>query len=545
MADFNPDENYLSWTVKLTTDRMESEIAAIFDWVESCCDLTIKQTNVIADTDGPSLDDVLAGLDDGAAIADAFPTDIAADPFASISDPSPVEDEPAVQPVSSPLPEPIVTPDPVTVAATPEPIIPVSKPKEKSKKEEPKTADVKPKGNNTIRVESSKVDRMINLMGELVISQAMLTEELGNSGGGASSPMGLALAGLQNLTREIQSSVMSIRAQPVKPVFMRMSRVIREICMATGKKTNLVFEGEGTEVDSSVIEGLVDPLTHMIRNAVDHGIEAPEVRKKLGKSETGTIHLCASHNSGQIQLEVRDDGAGINRQRVREKAIKSGIIEKDAILSESEIDDLIFSPGFSTADVITDVSGRGVGMDVVRQSIQSMGGRVSIVSKPGEGSHFTLTLPLTLAILEGMVINDAEQVFVVPVSSVMETLSAGTSNVFTIGSTHVIKLRENLIPIVDAAHELGFAPPRENFDQGTILIFECGVNSFGAIIVDSIVGQRQVVIKSLEKNYHRVPTIAAATILGNGKIALVLDIEEILRKENSDLQQQKQRKLSA
>jgi len=489
LADFNPDENYLSWTVKLTTDRMESEIAAIFDWVESCCDLTIKQTNVIADTDGPSLDDVLAGLDDGAAIADAFPTDIAADPFASISDPSPVEDEPAVQPVSSPLPEPIVTPDPVTVAATPEPIIPVSKPKEKSKKEEPKTADVKPKGNNTIRVESSKVDRMINLMGELVISQAMLTEELGNSGGGASSPMGLALAGLQNLTREIQSSVMSIRAQPVKPVFMRMSRVIREICMATGKKTNLVFEGEGTEVDSSVIEGLVDPLTHMIRNAVDHGIEAPEVRKKLGKSETGTIHLCASHNSGQIQLEVRDDGAGINRQRVREKAIKSGIIEKDAILSESEIDDLIFSPGFSTADVITDVSGRGVGMDVVRQSIQSMGGRVSIVSKPGEGSHFTLTLPLTLAILEGMVINDAEQVFVVPVSSVMETLSAGTSNVFTIGSTHVIKLRENLIPIVDAAHELGFAPPRENFDQGTILIFECGVNSFGAIIVDSKIGR--------------------------------------------------------
>lgn len=538
LADFNPDENYLSWTIKLTTERMESDIANIFDWVESCCELSIEQSSTGADISGAPVDDVFAGIDADPAGVDAFPSDIAEDPFAEISDAAPIEAEAKADPVAAPIVEALAVVEPEVAAQ--------EKPAEaKSDKSEAKAETAKQKGNNTIRVDSSKVDRMINLMGELVISQAMLTEELGNSGGGASSPMGLALAGLQNLTREIQSSVMSIRAQPVKPVFMRMSRVIREICMATGKKTNLVFEGEGTEVDSSVIEGLVDPLTHMIRNAVDHGIESPEVRKELGKPDKGTIHLCASHNSGQIQLEVRDDGAGINRERVREKAIKSGIIDKDSMLTDSEVDDLIFSPGFSTAEAITDVSGRGVGMDVVRQSIQAMGGRVSIVSKPGEGSHFTLTLPLTLAILEGMVINDADQVFVVPVSSVMETLSAGTSNVFKIGSTHVIKLRDNLIPIVDAANELGFAPPRKNFDQGTILIFECGVNSFGAIIVDSIVGQRQVVIKSLEKNFHRVPSIAAATILGNGKIALVLDIEEILRKDNSDLHQHTQQKLSA
>ncbi len=532
LEEFNLDETHLSWQIELKTDKNEDEVREVFEWVDSYCELSIEAGSSEVDLSDTDLDHVFAEFEEG----DDFP----ADPFdESLSDDClPAED------------------DASTVVE-----LPVKKEKsgavevlaEGKNKSEPKVSAAagkktsnSVKKSKTIRVESLKVDSMINLMGELVISQSMLTEEINASGVGLSTSLGLALTQLQNLTREIQGSVMAIRAQPVQPVFMRMSRVIREICNSTGKKANLVFEGEHTEVDSTVIEGLVDPITHLIRNAIDHGVESPEKRLEMGKPEVGTIQLSASHNSGRILIEIRDDGAGINRTRVLEKALENGVISSDANLSDNEIDDLIFAAGFSTNEVVTDVSGRGVGMDVVRQSVQAMGGRVSITSTPNSGSVFTLSLPLTLAILDGMVINDSNKVFVIPVSSVIETMSVRSSDISQIGTGgKVVKLRNNLVPIVDVANEMGFAPPRTSYEEGTILIVESGVNSIGAFIVDSIIGQQQVVIKSLERNFQRVPSIAAATILGNGNIALVLDVDNLVSNKAKEVAQQSNLKLTA
>ncbi|NRB31469.1 MAG: chemotaxis protein CheA [Rhizobiaceae bacterium] len=386
---------------------------------------------------------------------------------------------------------------------------------------------------STIRVDSEKVDRLINLMGEMVISQSMLSMQIDESEIGNSSPTALALVELQNLTRDIQSSVMAIRAQPIKPVFMRMSRVVREVCASTGKRANLILEGENTEVDTTVIEGLIDPLTHMIRNSVDHGIEESDIRLERGKSEVGNITLSASHSSGSIIIEIKDDGAGINREKLKDSAIQKGIISADAKLSDDEIDNLIFAPGFSTSEKVTDVSGRGVGMDVVRQSIQSLGGRVNIASVPEKGSHFTLHLPLTLAILEGMLVQCCEQVLVLPVTSVLETMVLKPQDIHAIGKNQrVFKLRKDLVPIVDVGFELGFVPKRSEFTQGTVVVVESGKNNMCAFVVDSIVGQQQVVIKSMESNYRRIPSIAAATILGSGRIALILDVDEIVNRNS-------------
>jgi len=538
LEDFDPDETNLSWLIELKTDKTENDILVVFEWVDSYCDLSIENNRseiVLSDAD---LDNVFADCQDE--------DDIPADPFDEPSiDDEPLDDKGLTENENA-LAE-IETLSQIDESVPPEIVA------ENNPKSEPKVSGVaegktnkSSQNSKTIRVDSLKVDSMINLMGELVISQAMLTEEINSSGEGLSTSLGLALTELQNLTREIQGSVMAIRAQPVQPVFMRMSRVIREICNSTGKKANLVFEGEHTEVDSTVIEGLVDPITHMIRNAIDHGIESPEKRLELGKPESGTIKLSASHSSGRILIEIKDDGAGINRERVLEKALENGVISSDANLSDSEIDDLIFAAGFSTNTVVTDVSGRGVGMDVVRQSVQAMGGRVSIASTPSSGSVFTLSLPLTLAILDGMVINDSDQVFVVPISSVLETLSARTSDISQIGTgSKVIRLRNDLVPIVDVAYEMGFAPPRTSYDEGIILIVESGMNSVGAFIVDTIIGQQQVVIKSLERNFQRVPSIAAATILGNGNIALVLDVDNLIRNKTKDHPQQNSLKLTA
>ena len=372
-------------------------------------------------------------------------------------------------------------------------------------------------------------------MGELVINQAMVSEQVTQDGFSSSSPTALLMVEFQNLTREVQESVMAIRAQPVKPVFMRMSRILREVCSVTGKKAALVLEGEHTEVDTTVIEGLTDPLTHMIRNSIDHGIESPEDRVAAGKPETGTIKLSALHSSGRIVINVEDDGAGINRERVLKMGIEKGIVSENADLSDNEIDSLIMAPGFSTAEAVTDLSGRGVGMDVVRQSIQSLGGRISISSTPGQGSQFSMSMPLTLAILDGMVVRAAGQVFVIPVSAVLETFNMKPGDVHKIGNDdQVLKLRGNLVPIIQVGHQLGFSEKQDDNSGGTVLVVEAGNNAMAALLVDSIDGQRQVVIKSLESNYDRVPCIAAATIMGNGQIALILDVEEIIDRQSRE-----------
>jgi two-component system chemotaxis sensor kinase CheA len=378
-------------------------------------------------------------------------------------------------------------------------------------------------------VDLDRVDRLINLVGELVINQAMLTQRVMEAGVIKGANVAAGLDDLEHLTREIQESVMAIRAQPVRPLFQRMSRIVREVADLTGKSVRLKTEGEATEVDRTVIERLADPLTHMIRNAVGHGLELSEVRLAAGKSAQGEVRLSAAHKSGRVVIEIADDGAGIDRPRVKSIAIKKGLISPDAVLTDAEIDNLLFLPGFSTAEVVSNISGRGVGMDVVKRSIQALGGRISISSRAGYGSTFTMSLPLTLAVLDGMVVKVADQTLVIPLTTILETLKPKLSDIFGLGpDAHVMGIRGGFTPLIDVALELGFrSTPCDPLNCVTLLIeTEGGVRS--ALLVDAIQDQRQVVIKSLEANYGHVEGIAAATILGDGRIALILDADAIV-----------------
>lgn len=378
-------------------------------------------------------------------------------------------------------------------------------------------------------MDADRVDRLINLVGELVINQAMLSQSVIENDTTGTSAVNMGLEELQQLTREIQDSVMAIRAQPVKPVFQRMSRIVREVADMIGKQIRLITEGENTEVDKTVIDKLAEPLTHMIRNAVDHGIETPEKREAAGKNPEGTVKLTAKHRSGRILIELADDGAGINRERVRQKAIDNDLIAADANLTDEEIDNLIFAPGFSTADKISDISGRGVGMDVVKRSIQALGGRISITSRPGLGSTFTMSLPLTLAVLDGMVVTVAGQTLVVPLTAIVETLQPEAVNIHSFGSNQrLISIRNSFCPLVDVGRILNFRNTQANPVDGVALLVESEGGGQRALMVDAIQGQRQVVIKSLEANYTHVPGIAAATILGDGRVALILDVDAVV-----------------
>jgi two-component system chemotaxis sensor kinase CheA len=385
----------------------------------------------------------------------------------------------------------------------------------------------------TIRVDLERVDRLINLVGELVINQAMLSQRVMEAGLARSSSVAAGLGALEQLTREIQEGVMAIRAQPVKPLFQRMSRIVRELTDATGKSVRLRTEGEATEVDRTVIERLADPLTHMIRNAVDHGVETPEVRAAAGKTAQGEVKLSAAHRSGRIVIEVSDDGAGIDRSRVREVAVKKELIAPDAQLSDGEIDNLLFLPGFSTATNVSDISGRGVGMDVVKRSIQALGGRITVSSRQGLGSTFSLSLPLTLAVLDGMVVKVADQTLVVPLTAIVETLRPKRSDVHALGlEARVISDRGGFVPLIDVGRELGYRKTAADPFNGVVLVVETEVSTRCALVVDAIHDQRQVVIKSLEANYRQVPGIAAATILGDGRVALILDIDTFVARTN-------------
>ncbi len=386
-------------------------------------------------------------------------------------------------------------------------------------------------GGATIRVDLERVDRLIDLVGELVINQAMLAQRVAESGAARSSTIAMGLDELEQLTREIQDSVMAIRAQPVKSVFQRMPRLVREIAGTTGKQVRLVMEGEATEVDKTVIERLSDPITHMLRNAIDHGLESPEDRVAAGKPEEGTVRLAALHRSGRIVIEVSDDGKGINRPRVREIAVNKGLISSDAVLTDDEVDNLIFLPGFSTAATVSNISGRGVGMDVVKRSIQALGGRIVISSVPGKGSTFTLSLPLTLAVLDGMVISAGDQTLVAPLTAIVETLRPRPEDVRPLGpSSAVLAVRGAHVPLIDIGVALGLRNKPVDPTTGVILLVESEGGGRAALVADEIQGQRQVVIKSLEANYQRVDGVAAATILGDGRVALILDVEAVVEK---------------
>ncbi|MBA4491835.1 chemotaxis protein CheA [Paracoccus sp. S1E-3] len=382
----------------------------------------------------------------------------------------------------------------------------------------------------TVRVDLEKIDRLVNLVGELVINQAMLAQSVEKAGIGHQSDVMSGLESFMMLTRDLQESVMMIRAQPVKPLFQRMARIVREASASVGKEVRLRTEGDFTEVDKTVIERLADPLTHMIRNAVDHGLEMPERRRAAGKSPEGLIVLSASHRAGRVLIEIEDDGAGINRPKVRDIAIRKGLIAPDAQLSDSEIDNLLFLPGFSTVSEVSALSGRGVGMDVVRSAITGLGGRITITSAPGRGTRFSISLPLTLAVLDGMVVQAADQTLVVPLSAIIETARLEPGNIHHLSASgEMMRIRSEFVPLFDLGQQLGFRDARHKAQSGIVLLISQEDGRRAALIVDAIMEQRQVVIKGLGQSYGNIPGVAAATILGDGQIALILDPADLVR----------------
>lgn len=376
----------------------------------------------------------------------------------------------------------------------------------------------------TIRVDVEKVDSLINLVGELVITQSML-KVLGDDVGGSNTRLSSVLAELERHTREIQESVMSIRMMPVSFVFNRFPRVVRDLARKLDKQVELVLEGEHTELDKGLIEKLVDPLTHLVRNSIDHGIERPDVRKDLGKSETGTITISAAQRGGTIQICIDDDGAGLNRERILGKARENGLNVSDD-MADADVWDLIFQPGFSTAEVVTDVSGRGVGMDVVRRNIQQLGGRVNIASRALQGSTITITLPLTLAIVDGMGVMVGDQTFIIPLVSIIESMRPYPENIEQLAGSALLHVRDQFWPVLPLYQVMDAAPRYTSPADGIVVLIETSKRRYG-LLVDELVGQQQVVIKSLEQHYKRVPGAAGATIMGDGSVALILDVESL------------------
>jgi two-component system chemotaxis sensor kinase CheA len=386
----------------------------------------------------------------------------------------------------------------------------------------------RPKLQKSLRVELSRIDRLVNLVGEIVITQAVLAQKLSEFDTGGHLELGHAVESMTRQTRELQESVMAIRAQPVKSVFQRMPRVVRDLADTLQKEVRLVLAGEHTEVDTTVIEELAEPLTHMLRNSMDHGIEATAGRRAAGKPETGTIWLSAEHRGERVTITVEDDGRGIDRERVLAKAIEKGLVQQGESLSPEEIDNLIFHPGFSTAAEISAVSGRGVGMDVVKKKIQALGGRCTLKNTPGRGLRFIITLPLTLAVLDGMTICVGDERFILPLSTVVEALRIedGRAEALPDGN-RVMFLRGQYLPLISLRRALGLAgPPRP---EEMAIVVDTETNGQVALLVDELVGQRQVVLKSLEANFRRVEGVSGATILGDGRVALILDIPALIR----------------
>lgn len=381
----------------------------------------------------------------------------------------------------------------------------------------------------TIRVAISKVDQLINLVGELVITQAMLAQNSRALDPAVYQQLLTGLADLDRNTRDLQESVMSIRMIPMSIVFSRFPRMLRDLAGKLGKKVDFVTQGEATELDKGLVEKITDPLTHLVRNSCDHGIEMPADRLAAGKSETGTITLSASHQGGSIVIEVRDDGKGLSREKILNKARERGLDVSDQ-MSDSEVWGLIFAPGFSTAEVVTDVSGRGVGMDVVKRNIAALNGTVEIDSSEGFGMRVSVRLPLTLAIMDGMSVGVGDEVYILPLSSVVESFQVKSDAVSTVGQgSQLVKVRDEYMPVIEL--EKVFQVPRFDFEKNSdIMVVVEADGSRVVLLVDELLGQQQVVVKNLESNYRKVPNVSGATILGDGKVALILDTGALVRR---------------
>lgn len=483
LSEYEPEDSYLSWDLHLTGDVSKEQIDDIFDWVEDDCDLSI-------------------------------------DPIC------PAQKTPAAAPETASEPAPKTE------------IKAVPAPDERREGDDRRTSDrrgsaKKPAtggGTSSIRVDITKIDVLINMVGELVITQSMLSmlgEEFDIS---QIERLREGLAQLERHTREMQESVMQIRMLPISFTFSRFPRLVHDLSTKMGKQIELKMTGEATEVDKTVIEKIGDPLVHLVRNSLDHGIEMPEERVAAGKPELGTVELNAYHRGGNIIIEIKDDGKGLNRDLLLEKAIERGLVPADAILSDQQIYELVFAAGFSTAETVSDVSGRGVGMDVVRRNINELGGSIEIHSEMGVGSSFVIRLPLTLAILDGQTVCIGSETYIVPLVSIIESIQVKENMVNMLaGKGETFKLREEYLPIVRLHEILGVKDAKaKKLNEGLLVVVE-GEGRRCGLFVDDLLGQQQVVIKSLEANYRKISGLSGATILGDGSVALILDIPGLIR----------------
>ncbi len=493
LAEIEPDHPYIGWTGTIRTTSTRAQVEEVFEFVTGDCEIEIVEADPAPAFGAVAESDAMAIQTGGDMPA------VAAPPLVDAS--MPVHEDRA------PAPQPRVTAEAPAGAAR---------------------APAAKATSTTTRIELERIDRVVNMVGELVIAQAMLGQIVQDLPEATSGRLTQILDEVIHHTRELKDSVMSMRAQPVGAVFQRMPRLVRELSTKTSKRVRLEMSGEMTEVDRSIIERLGDPLTHIIRNAVDHGIELPAERLAAGKKEEGTIHLGAEHRGGRIIIQIRDDGAGINSERVLKKARERGLIGQDATLSEDEISNLIMAPGFSTAETISDISGRGVGMDVVRSNIQDIGGRISLKSERGRGMTISLALPLTLAVMEGMVIKVGQETYVMPLSTIIECLRPARSDINNlVGTRGMLQLRGDLLPIVHLGDLLDISSGADDSEESVVIITDAGDGSRFGLVVDQLCGHQQVVMKSIEESYGSVPGIAAATILGNGRVAFILDVEKL------------------
>jgi two-component system chemotaxis sensor kinase CheA len=486
-ADLVPEDCCLSWNMTLHGDAPKDSITEVFEWIEDECDLDISPL--------------------GEANTQTTETTISTTTTESAAENTAVEKTP------------------VATASTNKPAT--------EKKQASKRATSGGEA-TSIRVGIDKVDEIINLVGELVITQSMLGqlgedfENAQETSGAKLEKLREGLGQLERNTRELQESVMRIRMLPISFVFSRVPRLVHDLSSKLNKKVELVVEGEQTELDKTVMEKIGDPMVHLVRNALDHGIETPDVRLAAGKSETGTLKLNAFHQGGNIVIEIKDDGGGLNRDKILAKAVERGLIQDGESIADERIYDLIFHPGFSTADEVSDVSGRGVGMDVVRKNIKALGGNVDVTSTPGEGSTFTIRLPLTLAILDGQLVKVADETYIGPLISIIESLQVKPELVNAVaGKAELYRLRDEYIPIIRAHRVFGLTGDCEDL-AGQLMVVVEGDGQRAGIIVDDLLAQQQVVIKSLETNFRRVDGVSGATILGDGTVALIVDIPGLI-----------------
>jgi two-component system, chemotaxis family, sensor kinase CheA len=466
----------------------------VFEWAEGDCELEIK-------------------------LADSPPGEaISVVPAASVIA--------ASQPVAVPVPAPATVPTavmsaPASVPAPPAKLEAVPRPDAPMEK----VAD-----SGSIRVSVEKIDELMNTVGELVITQAMLSQLGSKLEGPTAEKLRGGLAQLERNMRELQESVMRVRMLPINVVFSRFPRMVRDLAQRLGKQIELKLTGEQTELDKTVLEKIGDPLVHLVRNSIDHGIESPEKRTAAGKPAAGTVHLDACHRGGNIAVEVSDDGGGLDKDRILAKARDRGLVGANDILTDDQIYELIFLPGFSTAEKTTDVSGRGVGMDVVRRNIKELGGKIELRSDLGKGSKTIITLPLTLAIVDGQSVSVGGETYIVPLISIVESMQLKAQNVSRLsGRGEVFSFRGFYLPIVRLYELFGVEPRTKVLDEGLVVVAEGEGHQRIGLFVDDLLGQQQVVIKSLEANYGHVEGVSGATILGDGSVALILDIPGLIR----------------